>query len=230
MQRMGLSMKVTAKCHKLCGEKCGVMAWMNNNPDYEMPMRDVITLVEHSMNANYRFEFIIFTGGEPFLWSNIVDAARLIRASKIAKVLTVYTNGMEVRKIRQLRDYFTHIKITKYPYNQDKIRELSDLPNLMVKTLHHFSQHPDCAVPDSLPADCACKAYSMFRDSVYLCSFEPVLYEQFPHLREDNGSRVQLQGNFLRSLQGKDPFNRPVCAHCFGNTKVKRQTGRIANA
>jgi hypothetical protein len=203
---------------------------MDQSPGYEMEMGHVEDLVRYSKDAGYKFEFIIFTGGEPFLWRHIEDAAKAIRTAKIADVLTVYTNGLEIEKILSLKGLFTNLKITRYSYNGHAFGELNGLSNLTVKTLKHFSTYPGQAIEDSLPSDCGCRAYSMLGDQVYLCSFQPMLMAHYgAKIGCQDLDIVPMQPKFLDDFRTMNPFNRERCRWCFGNTKVASKTARIVN-
>jgi hypothetical protein len=215
-QRMGLSIKVTTECQRHCGDKCGVSSWMDRKPGYEMSMEHLHQMVFHARNAGYKFEFIIFTGGEPFLWWPwIVKAADLIRGAGITRALTVYTNGLEVNRILNAASLFDNIKITRYWYNTKEIERLKHLPNVKIKTLDYWNKHLEEPARGVLPADCGCKAFSMQADRFYLCSVQPIL-------DADKKQGIPLQKDFLAKLRDQDPFNRPICARCFGNLKVAK--------
>ncbi len=214
-QRNGLSIKLTATCHRKCGDKCGVSSWMDRKAGYEMSMEHLHDLVRHSQTAGYVFEFIILTGGEPFLYPWILDVAHLLKGSGITRVLTVYSNGLEVEKILAAAEFFDNIKITRYWYNAPQIKRLKHLPNVKIKDLDYWYQHLAEPAPGVLPADCGCRAYAMQADRFYLCSVAPIL-------DPDKRQGIPLKKDFLAELRDLEPFNRPICAKCFGNLKVQQ--------
>jgi len=233
--RMGLSIKVTSECQQICSW-CPVKPWMNANPGYHLSMKNVNDLIKYSKESGYHWQFIMFSGGEPMLWKNIVPAAKAINESGITDGIISYTNAMtadkDLEKIKAVAENVSMIKISVYDYNDDQVRKLCvEIPE-KVRLINraYFNTIPDDPIPDSLPAECACSAYGMIGNRITLCSFMEFMvgYKGWD-IKDFSESFTTLKPNFLDDLKDKNPFRQQMCAYCFGNNKVAAKCEKIEN-
>jgi hypothetical protein len=228
---MGLSIKVTSECEKLCSW-CPVLPWMDANPGYHLAMAAIEDLIKYSKSACYHWNFIMFSGGEPMRWRNIVAAAKLLKRSHITDQIITYTNAMtDIEKVKEVSRYVDTIKVSAYDYNKPQVSKLlSEVKNATRITRLYFKKIADERIPDSLPADCTCSAYGMIGNRITLCSFMEFMIAYKGWDIKDFEDEVSILGpNFLDKLKKKDPFAREMCAYCFGNSKVDSQVEKIPN-
>jgi hypothetical protein len=201
---------------------------MEQNAGFETSIENIEDLIRWSYYSDYQWDRIIFSGGEPLLWDDLKEAARLIRESGVADALYMYTNAMRVDKeylpkFRVIASYMDTVIISSYPNNQDQIDLImaAKIPNILPYSRPNFFKTPDGPVPDSFPAVCSCSAYGMIGDKITLCGVQDhlIAYKGWD-LEDYNGEASKLGPNFLEKLSKMDRTARQICQYCFGNTLV----------
>lgn len=232
--RMGLSIKVTSDCEKLCSW-CPVKSWMNSNKGYHLSLDHVRDLVKYSKESGYHWQFIMFSGGEPMLWENIIEGSRIIKESGITNQLITYTNAMiadrDLDKVVSVSRNVDVIKISVYDYNDTQVRKIAtNIENVILINRSYFFKMPDEPVENSLPADCGCSAYGMIGNRISLCSFmEFMIAYRGWDIEQFKREFTHLKPNFLSDFDGINPFDRPMCSLCYGNMKVQKKCEKIKN-
>jgi hypothetical protein len=225
-----LSIKTTAKCQNSC-EWCPVIPWMKEMDGFETTIDNIKDLITWSRFSGYQWDKIIFSGGEPLLWPDLKEAARLIQESGIANSLAMYTNALRVDKeylpeFRAIASYMDTVIISSYPNNQEQIDMiiLADIPRVAAYSRPQYYKIPEHPVADSLPAKCGCEGYAMIGDKITLCSFQDhmIAYKGWD-MRSFDYETSRLGPNFLEKLSEMDRTNRYMCQFCFGNTIVSEQ-------
>lgn len=228
-RRMYLSIKTTAACQKLCNGWCVVKPWMRKHRGEETSLENIKALIRHSLDSGYCYERILFSGGEPFLWSHIGEAARMLKDSGISKEVVTYTNGLEIDTVNALAHLFDTVLVSLYPYNKEQAARLKLLhKNVEIIKRPRFYGIPPGPIGGSLPAKCGCSAYGMFKDHVTLCSAQEFVYPYLGKPTPDN-EVVRLGPGYLESLADINPYNRPICQQCFGNAHVVGKTRSYPN-
>jgi len=227
-RRMVLSLKTTALCHEKCGSWCVVKPWMHKHAGQETTIQSIEDLVRYSLDSGYHYKAIVLSGGEPFLWSHIHEASRLLKWSGITDALTVYTNGLEEDAILLNAHYFDRVLLSVYDYNIDEIDRLHEtLGNSEIKLKKNLFHAPKDAV-DPLPADCGCSAYGMWQNRVTLCS-SMEFYYLYMGWEMPADEITTLRPDYLDAFTDMDPHNREICRWCFGNRRVREKAVTVKN-
>lgn len=216
---MVVSVKLTTKCNARCAE-CSAGAWMKDLPSYEMRLCEIKEFIKYSKLSGYRFKYIILSGGDPFLALNLVKIAKELRESGIVKHIQIYSNPMAYpEKLDEVIGYVDSVRVSDDPRNEKILAEMIRNHGRKIKR-GPKRRHTILAyefVSDSLPADCACKSYALSGTKVYWCSGSLSI----GHRMRIPFDCVDLKENFLGGFPKSGKFNRPICAYCSANKKVR---------
>lgn len=215
---MVVSIKLTTKCNANCKE-CSAMAWMKDMPGYEMRLCEIKEFIKYSKLSGYKWRYAILSGGDPLLALNLVKITKELRESGIVKYIQIYSNPMAYpEKLADVIDYVNSVRVSDDPRNERILADMIKAHGRKIK-LGPRRRHTILAydmVPDSLPADCACRSYALAGTKVYWCSGTLSI----GHRMRIPFDYVELKENFLDGFQ-KGKFIRPICAYCSANKKVR---------
>lgn len=230
----GLSIKTTMRCQRRC-KNCTVVPLMDAYPDYEMCMSDLTSLIEMSTKNNIQWKYILLSGGEPLLWDRVVNGARYLYHSRITNDLKLLTNAMAVSEdtlgvIEELLSIVDHFRVSRYNNNGAQIdllrKHFGSRIEVEDRSVHIIP--PIEPVKDSLPADCRCKAYSMFNGFIDSCGPARTI-----HAWIDRPLRGYMYGQppFLCRIYDfkkyfvdvpLDRYSLNACQYCIANAKVQK--------
>jgi hypothetical protein len=218
---------------------------MKANPDFHTSIEQINNLIVYSKESGYHWEYILLSGGEPLLWKNLLPGAKLIYESGICSRLVVLTNGLAINPatlnlLGKLFHYIHEFRISRYHNNSENIRLAQEYfgefkndyiePQLSVVDRTEHMIPPDKPVPDSLPAECTCKAFSMVGGEIHLCGPAWTIYCRFPTKFEKAKTEMSayIADNDILWYRSdyeemeKLKYNREYCRYCISNAKVAR--------
>lgn len=228
MQLKRLSIKTTAVCNGKCWW-CGVQDWMEQNKGYHQSIENIEKFIEYSKDAGYKWNDIVYSGGEPFLWKHLDEATHLLKSSGIVGKIITYTNGFWMKDREQIAkriSEFDSVILSVYPFNQDKVALSRGLVG--VANRPEFFVHPNKNYPDLIPAICNCRAYGMVGDVITLCPSMHFVAAGC-NLEFEDSEWTTLQPNFLDHIDDSNVVNREICSWCFGNTRIHKHLEKIPN-
>jgi len=251
MKELGLSIKTTSVCQRQC-KNCTVKSWMKANPDFHTSFEQIENLIKYSKMSGYHFEYILLSGGEPLCWSNVHEGTRLLYESGICSRLVLLTNGLAITThtlgiLQSIISRVHEFRISRYHDNAENIRlaqeyfgELKNSYGNNVLNVVDRQEHmipPDKPVPDSLPAECGCKAYAMVGDVIDYCGPARTIAHKLgwamikaakidkPNFLDDFG-KLMIRDICISNEEGQDDesilHKSNYCNMCISNTKVAR--------
>jgi hypothetical protein len=225
----GLSIKTTSLCQMYC-KHCTVIPWMQQHPDYHVSIEDIKNLIKYSKESNYKWKFILLSGGEPLLWENLEEGTVLLYKSGITDNLTMFTNAMAVNeknigRIGIVIDNLHNFRISAYKSNRKKIdyvvKKFGNRVNVVEREVRAIA--PTEPIKNSLPADCHCRAYSLVDGYIDACGpARTILCKIEGMFLGDDVKSVKLQKNFLDFYKEYPKYNRKICQYCISNSKVEK--------
>jgi len=226
----GLSIKTTSLCNRWC-KHCSVTDWMRQHPDYYCSIEDIEKLIQYSRESDYKWKFIILSGGEPLLWKYIEEGTRLLYRSGITDDVIIFTNALaasenNLGKMGRIIENTHHFRISRYFGSEKQIAILVNKFGNRVQVVDRTTRMVpplEILVEDSLPAICNCKSYCLVDGYVDACAPARTILcriEGF-HLGDDVQS-VKLQKNFLNFYKGYPKYNRKICQYCISNANVQK--------
>lgn len=236
MKKLELSIKTTSLCQRMC-RFCTVKSWMQANPHWHTSITEIEKLIKYSKEKKYHWNYILLSGGEPLLWANVIEGTKLLFESGITDRLILLTNGLEIQtknlnKIDKIINNVHEFRISKYSDNHSQIKlaleyfgklknkHKANILNVVDRGEHLVS--PIDPVPNSLPAKCTCRAYSMVGGKMDYCGPARSLCLTFPVFV---GVRNQFSSSFISKLYDLndidlDEQNEIYCEFCIANQKV----------
>ena len=219
-----MSLYVTSVCNLECKE-CIMMNMMKAAPKYQMPIDEVKQLIKVSEASNYTFDFVL-TGGEPFLYKHILDALRLLRASRITKSIVIFSNAMFYERLNQeVIDLVDSIRVSHYLYNDQHVEKFkSKYPGkVTVVERTEFWPNPQTPLPpeSSNPVECLNPEVLLYDYNVYACPHSLSIVKKTPH--KDLKLCNPLEAGFLDGLKSiKDNQHDKICNMCLSNNTVRK--------
>lgn len=214
----------TSDCNGAC-QKCSVRPWMDLNKGYQMPLKDVVDFVFYTKESGYKFKEVIFGGGEPLLWKNLLKAAEIIREGKVAKDVCIITNGLLINKknrpfIKDLSEIVSRIRVSQYIGNEDHVRYAYDnFDNIEVKMQINRPVTPEHFIENTLPADCVCLGRGFAHGEISICT--PVRSMGYLHKSLDTKNlSTPLRVGYLSTFYDMERENQPYCQGCVANTNI----------
>lgn len=201
---------------------------MDANKGYEFTIAQLCRFVNSTRRSGYQFSRLVLSGGEPLLWSNLVEGVTILHGSKLFGEIAMHTNLAAPNAdelITAVLPYVT-LRISRYDWNEDLVAKACakfELPKPRKKS--HYPM-PTAPQPASLPAICQCKRLNVFGDRVDICS----PYRTIGIDTETAGVSTGMSVNYLDRLDEDRRTSQPTCAMCVANPKVvgtARGMGRV---
>jgi len=241
-QRQSISLKTTAACDGAC-RHCVARAWMGRNRGEFTSLEDIEALIVWSRTSEYRWRSIILTGGEPMLWRHLREAAELLRRSLIADELVMFTNALAAGSSGGFDRFvlacesLDRVRLSRYQGNEDEVNFIlsrcvgGKIGRARVHTVNNavWCIPPADPVPDSLPADCTCRSYGLWKRSLTLCAPIEMLYDRNRWDKSRLPCTEVNRAGFLSDLERIDPTRQDACRYCVGNSKVAARATRTRN-
>lgn len=225
-----VSLYVVSACNLSCQE-CIMQFMMASDRHYHMSLDEIQKLIVAATASGYHLDLTL-TGGEPLLWKHLEDGLEMLRKSCIVRSILMYTNGMFPKKItKKVAESLDVIRISRYPYNEEHIRELKkefpDKVSIMEKM--EFWVNPETPVDESISLPCAClnPAVLYYKGEIFACAHSL-------SIASHNGSRVRLSTpiapHFLKGIDEiRKGHEREICTMCISNDRVRKHVEKVAN-
>lgn len=177
-------------------------------------LEDVTTFYRRLREQNVRIGGLRFTGGEPTLWEPLTEAIELARANKVAKMISVFSNGIS----SDSESYGNPdiLRITNYgAINAWNIRQLKKHLKCKVRVSRtiHFPRTIPHDVEGTLPAYCGCMGLFLVGRQVYPCAKRAVL--------RDGG--FDLEDAFYSQCINAEANTAPLCRKCLSNPSILKR-------
>lgn len=224
-----ISLYVASACQLACQE-CIMLSQMHQNPKYQMSMEEVENLLEINEISNYKFHYRL-TGGEPFLWKNLLPAMRLIKNSKTCLSLSIITNAINISKVNdELIELSDCIRISKYRYNHENCEYLEKKypDTVLVVDRETFCKNPKLPVMNSIPVDCGNPEIMFYNNRIYACPHAESIAIKFRV--DDIKLYNELKPNYKEGLEEiRKTQEKQLCTRCIGNSHVRNAMEKVPN-
>jgi MoaA/NifB/PqqE/SkfB family radical SAM enzyme len=108
---------LTTKCNAKCLDRCDIWA----SKPKEIPFQDLKFAID--LLAKNNFSVIYFTGGEPSLYPNLIEALKYVKSKNMLTSLT--SNGsITTKQLWELRDYLDLLSISVDHYDEKEWNRL----------------------------------------------------------------------------------------------------------
>jgi organic radical activating enzyme len=216
----------TAKCNGGCND-CHTARWMRERADYDLSMDELRALTYWTRASGYKYELLSLSGGDPSLWSNLIPGVKHLRKSNLFKKICAVTNGIEWHNFEPVIDYLDYISVSQYNGNEKETSEFKakypDKVNLINQTIRHIP--PTTPIPDSLPARCHCRGWSITGSKVWACNCAETLITMLGFSIDEYCAFFSpLRRNYLEKLEHSNFYKMRICQYCIGNDKVYTKT------
>lgn len=220
---MHLVVWVTSKCNLHC-PKCSQQYHMGDRT-YELPLDEFKAVIDSLVARKISVNTIELTGGEPCMWTPIVDG--LSYAGKLNCKRMLVTNGWHPEVIRETIEYLDRVVVSKTQCTELQYLEIASIARSKIDHV----DHPHVSVPkmqhkNVLPAAC-CVTTSRWGEKV-----SNVMY--FNHrlyyccnaidgsirlgLNSDDVS-VPFDEDIVGFMDSKD-YMAPICSACPCNARL----------
>jgi hypothetical protein len=158
---------------------------------------------------------LTFSGGEPTLWRQLLDAMAYVKANQVASRIRVVTNAVgrteedyEGADIVQISDYGA-LNRREY-YELSKSKKFKTIQNKVIHLPWPFPNWQTCEKP--LPAECNCALLAYCGDRVYQCGMGATM---------DLDGGVSLDEDYYEQFVHGDPYNKELCRKCLSNQRLR---------
>jgi len=214
---------VCLQCQRHCSE-CSQQPLMNWKPKYQMSLEEIEKFIKVTKDSGYdKFKWIIISGGEPLLWNNLEEGLSLLKKSKIANAIKIFSNGINVSKITyKVLINSSVIRVSQYKENwqilQDLKRQYKNKIEIVDRTVH--TKLPTKLYDNVLPAKCHCQGYAVCDNKIYACPMIPAICRK---LNFDIEYFCPIIPHWVEALDLFNRENEYVCQGCIGNLKVREK-------
>jgi len=223
-----ITLYVTSECQLEC-RLCAARAWAEAAGPYQMSLEELQEFIGVCQASRYHFVEVKLTVREPLLWKNLGPGCRMLAESGICDHLALLSNAWaftparEAEIVEALRPV-DQLWVSQYQGNEHRVAAMvARLPRTKILGVGLHARQPRGPVPNSLPADCSCRGFGLFRSMVTLCPAIPNLYATL-------GRDSSLYPSYCKPLKVGCMDNFDVaarhlqehCQHCLGNVLVMR--------
>ena len=223
-----MSLYVISACQLSCQE-CIMMHLMKTDSAYEMSLEEIDKLLYYSEQSNYKFHYRL-TGGEPFLWKNLHEGLRRLRASPSCLSISIISNALHPEAVTdEMMEMVDCLRISKYLYNEKKADYLEQKYPTRVQVVdrQEFTKNPKDKVPNSIPVHCSNPELMFYDNRVYACPHSKSIAL---HFNVDLKLYNELGLNFKEGLEGiRHSQEEELCTRCIGNKAVRKAMDQVLN-
>jgi len=222
-----INILTNSNCNLGC-EHCTQTAWRDEIP-YTMTLEEIDEFIEYTKSAGYVYGDITISGGESLLWSDLPEAMRRLKESGIVRQISLFTNGMYLRTLREAEPWLDRIRISVYGLNKKHAEEAAfEFPNkVKIEDKSKFIRMPTGPIPNSVPGSCNCSGFCLFDRKIYFCPNVLDIMIKF-NLPQESPFMIPLGPNYLDAIQQEKGVTEH-CSYCAANPKVVRVMGRVQN-
>lgn len=221
----------TSRCNRDCPQ-CSQRGFRTWGTGYELSLDDLTEWITCTKESGYPpYRSVILTGGEPLLWENLEEGARLLRQSGVSQQLNLFSNGdMTDRVTDKLMESLTTLRLSRYGDNALRVELLKERYGAkvsVVKRQAHFRLPIQLAGDEVLPAKCGCQGPALMGRRVYGCAMLlTVANDLGMDLSRYPESQCDLQVGYLELLAGFPRARHDCCRGCIGNLALRKQAVR----
>jgi glycosyltransferase EpsE len=214
---------VTGKCNRNC-RYCSQATYNENYKDYQTPIELIQKLCDRSKAIGARYEWIQFSGGEPFMWDNLEEACRLVKDSGAFKKVRVFSNCYHWDRMEKvLGDNLIDVVYTNStnasPSGWKKLAKA--FPDKSIVAPLEHKPLPTEPMAGVLPARCNCNHPCVVENNVYPCGN---FYEHITRLGKNMDDYkdyfCSLDDDWIGFYRKVDRFNMDICSYCLANGRV----------
>ena len=213
-----------ALCPRSCPE-CSRREVIKSDPDYEMSMEEVHFFLDCTERQGIKYKWLVLAGGEPLLWTNLLEALQLFKNSPFFKNVMVITAAISPRLYREMEPLVDKLAFSFYGEKPSYIP-----PNMEIwdSTRNHWNIKIGNK-PEFLPADCMCRGIYIMKGRVYTCSQFPEYALRDKFSLENEYYSEPLTSNYQDICLGKDVYCGKYCSTCISNIKAHDFLGTVDN-
>lgn len=217
----------TSRCTRRCPQcsQRGFRAW---SPTYELSLENLEEWIDCTKKSGYpSYRSIILTGGEPLLWDNLKEGAKLLHQAEVGYQLNLFSNGDCIEIVTdELMESLTTLRLSHYGNNAQGIESLKKRYGdkvSIVERQQHFPIPTELAGAEVLPAKCGCEGPALMGKQVYGCSMLVTVAEEHGmNLNQYPESQCKLQVGYLELLAGFPRTTHDCCRGCIGNLALRK--------
>lgn len=202
----------TKTCNLRC-PRCYLRGLPQEKKNYFMSAGQFFRVIERIKEQKITVDWMIFSGGEPTLWSHLVWAIDYAKKELGCRV-RVITNAID----RQGSDYGDAdvVAISNYGglnrLDILRLRRQLGKKRVKVQCIVHLPWPFLKTTPNSLPADCGCTLLTFHGDKAYPCG-------------STGGQEIgglSVEEDFYEIFKRGNPWVNELCKKCLANRKNRR--------
>jgi len=214
---------------------------MSAYPEYSLSMKQLRAWLVANKDSGYSYKKMRLTGGEPFLWENIVEGLKLIREFHPDIEISAFTNAeyavesnrVTIESVLSLVDKVNVSDYGRCPGRIEYLKELGgEKARVRDKTIfcqvgNFYKADEKGRIEEYLPANCGCPGISLWGDKVFVCTNSVWMFGWRDNIPE--GISTDVQKDYLSELPLNKRDNYDFCSHCVGNIKVRPTLKKMKN-
>lgn len=218
----------TSTCTRHCPE-CVERGFMASNPSYDLSLADLTAWIAATKESGYPpYRSVILTGGEPLLWDNLEEGARLLHQAGVGRQLNLFSNGDRLDRVTDtLMESLTTLRLSLYGTNTQSLKSLKKRYGnkvTIVDRQQHFPIPTQLAGSEVIPAQCACEGPALIGQQVYGCTLLITVANELDiDLSQYPESQCKLQVGYLELLAGFPRTKHDCCRGCIGNARLRHR-------
>ena len=217
----------TSRCTRDCPQ-CSQRGFRIRCKDFDLPLSDLAIWIACTKESAYPlYDSVILTGGEPLLWKNVEEGARLLRQAEVSHQLNLFSNGDCLDRVTdRLMESLTTLRLSHYGNNTKNIKSLKKRYGSKVAIVNqqqHFPIPTSLADTSVLPAKCGCEGPALIGNRVFGCSMLATVANEFGiDLAQYPESHCKLQVGYLELLANFPRTRHDCCRGCIGNLALRK--------
>lgn len=221
-----LTVFATGKCNLKC-PYCTHAPRRRMLGHYEMSLDELRRLLARVQASGAVLGELLLSGGEPAMWSHLVTGLKMIRASGIARRITIFTNGMHVDALTAAAPLVDWLRIAHY--GKINARQIDTLrgrfPEKVQVNLAKHRRPPLAPLDGVLPAACQCQYQAFALERFYVCGNAMVNCMRIGLDPSRTEFSCSIEEDFLAHFDQRagSRFSMPICAICLANRYVRDQ-------
>ena len=216
-----LALLVTGECNLDCSH-CSQGAFRRDKLD-AMTIPQFKRVVDRCAEIGAQYRWFEFSGGEPTLWPGLLEAVRIIRSTKVAEKIRLFSNAhcyMELTSFAALVDQVYTTEANSGPTRCAEMKAQLG-KKAVIDGLSKFKPLPTSPVEGTLPAQCNCDRLCVIGDKVWSCS------NAYTHLRRMGENPLahadlwcSVEDDWIEHFRFVKRFDQPMCSICLANKLV----------
>lgn len=236
MAKLVLGIFTTSLCNLSC-KNCSLQDMMRAYPGFQWSLEDVDRFIYYTKLSGYKYDNICLSGGEPLLWTHVIDGSKMIKEAGMTKLLTMESNGLVISEnnldlLVNVLENVDRVRFSLYTKNKENIKLIQKkFPKkkglkrgvfVVDKVVHRVL--PTRHYPNTLPVKCRCPNYYLKGTTVQICGGINELIFHFGWDKKNYSKFFEnLKNGYLERLNKINRKNQKHCEYCLINGPIWRQ-------